>query len=58
MFYVTNGDKLDDYKNLKISAQHEYESILICGECDFSFSKSVITQRNNNGNNMCVTTWY
>eukprot|EP01084_Bolivina_argentea_P188689 324744_1 len=34
------------------------QSTLICGECDFSFTASLIRKRGNTGAHLCCTAWY
>eukprot|EP01083_Nonionella_stella_P314483 1133137_1 len=60
-FYARIGDKLTDYSHLFVSPDYfmynEYQQTLVCGECDFSFTKALIEKRGN-GHHMLVTAWY
>eukprot|EP01083_Nonionella_stella_P013616 38296_1 len=60
-FYAQTGDKLRDYKGLKGEPSHfkydQTQSILVCGECDFSFTACLVRLRDT-GINTCCTSWY
>ncbi len=60
MYYYRFGDRISDYHNLQSSPlelnYNVSQHTLICGECDFSFSASLIQQRKS-GRNMCTTAW-
>eukprot|EP01084_Bolivina_argentea_P208117 354945_1 len=60
MYYYQCGDRVNDYINLKLSPfslnYNASQHTLICGECDFSFTSSLI-QKRNSGINCCSTAW-
>eukprot|EP01083_Nonionella_stella_P072567 195707_1 len=61
-FYAEHGDRLEHWMALKVGAHafvyNKYQNILICGECDFSFTSALIVRLGGCGGNVCSTAWY